>query len=90
MIAHDKTSREIAAELYISVRTVERHRENICQKLDLHGSNALLRFADLAQDVGDLVDEIDVNPFVLLPKGAVALDCLVVKSVPSPSGRGLG
>ena len=38
-------SREIAAELFISVRTVERHRLNICTKLDLHGSNALIHFA---------------------------------------------
>jgi DNA-binding NarL/FixJ family response regulator len=40
-----KTSKEIAAELFISVRTVERHRANICEKLDLHGSHALIRFA---------------------------------------------
>ena len=44
-IADHKTSREIAAELFISIRTVERHRLNICNKLDLHGSNALIRFA---------------------------------------------
>ncbi|MGH9845622.1 MAG: response regulator [Blastocatellia bacterium] len=45
LIAEHKTSREIAEELFISVRTVERHRLNICTKLDLHGSNALLKFA---------------------------------------------
>src|SRR5215470_6496772 len=45
LIAENKTSREIAAELFISVRTVERHRFNICTKLDIHGSNALIRFA---------------------------------------------
>jgi DNA-binding NarL/FixJ family response regulator len=45
LIADHKTSREIAAELFISVRTVERHRLNICDKLNLHGSNALIRFA---------------------------------------------
>ena len=45
LIADHKTSREIAAELFISVRTVERLRLNICTKLDLHGSNALLTFA---------------------------------------------
>jgi DNA-binding NarL/FixJ family response regulator len=45
LIADSKTSREIAAELFISIRTVERHRLNICDKLDIHGSNALIRFA---------------------------------------------
>lgn len=40
-----KTSREIADELFISVRTVENHRANICQKLELHGAHALLKFA---------------------------------------------
>ena len=45
MVAQEKTSREIAADLSISVRTVEHHRANICEKLDLRGSNALIRFA---------------------------------------------
>ena len=45
LTAENKTSREIAAELFISPRTVERHRLNIAAKLDLHGSNALIRFA---------------------------------------------
>jgi DNA-binding NarL/FixJ family response regulator len=45
LIAGAKTSVEIARELHVSVRTVEHHRANICTKLDIHGSNALLRFA---------------------------------------------
>jgi DNA-binding NarL/FixJ family response regulator len=45
LIAENKTSREIADALYISIRTVENHRANICQKLDLHGAHALLKFA---------------------------------------------
>ncbi len=45
LIADNKTSREIADALFISVRTVENHRSNICQKLDLHGAHALLKFA---------------------------------------------
>lgn len=45
LISDHKTSKEIADELFISHRTVERHRENICTKLDLRGSNALLKFA---------------------------------------------
>ncbi len=45
LIAEDKTSKEIAAELFISVRTVEHHRAHICEKLDLRGFNALVKFA---------------------------------------------
>lgn len=44
-IADHKTSREIAAEMFVSVRTVEQHRANIAEKMNLRGNNALLRFA---------------------------------------------
>jgi DNA-binding NarL/FixJ family response regulator len=44
-IADAKTSDQIASELHVSIRTIEHHRANICAKLSLHGSNALLRFA---------------------------------------------
>jgi DNA-binding NarL/FixJ family response regulator len=45
LIATDKSSKEIGAELSIHYRTVENHRTNICRKLGLEGANALLRFA---------------------------------------------
>jgi DNA-binding NarL/FixJ family response regulator len=45
LIAGKKTSREIGAELFISPRTVEAHRANICAKLKLTGSHSLLQFA---------------------------------------------
>lgn len=45
LVARNKTSREIAEELSLSYHTVVTHRKNICQRLDLHGSNALLEFA---------------------------------------------
>lgn len=45
LIAADKSSKEIGAELSIHYRTVENHRTNICGKLGLEGANALLRFA---------------------------------------------
>jgi DNA-binding NarL/FixJ family response regulator len=40
-----RTSKEVAHECGISFRTVENHRANICAKLGLSGTNALLRFA---------------------------------------------
>src|SRR5215510_11861374 len=42
LVAEKKTSRQIAAELFISVRTVEAHRANISAKLELSGSHCLL------------------------------------------------
>jgi DNA-binding CsgD family transcriptional regulator len=45
LISQYKTSKEIAAELLISVRTVEHHRANIAEKLELKGSHVLLKFA---------------------------------------------
>lgn len=45
MIAEEKTSRAIAEELFVSVRTVENHRSNITSKLGLSGSHALFKFA---------------------------------------------
>jgi len=45
LIASDRTSKEIADELGLSSRTVENHRTNICNKLELHGSHALVKFA---------------------------------------------
>jgi DNA-binding NarL/FixJ family response regulator len=45
LVAEEKTSPEIAAALFISVRTVEHHRSHICEKLELRGFNALVKFA---------------------------------------------
>lgn len=43
-VANNKTTHEIAEELFISERTVDRHRSNICKKLDLTGNNALIKY----------------------------------------------
>ncbi len=45
LVAQEKTTKEIAAELFISPKTVEHHRASICDKLELHGFNALVKFA---------------------------------------------
>jgi len=45
LVAENKTSKEIAQALFISVRTVDNHRTNISTKLELRGPHALLKFA---------------------------------------------
>jgi len=45
LIADYKTSKQIAAALFISPHTVQTHRKNICVKLELEGNHALMRFA---------------------------------------------
>jgi DNA-binding NarL/FixJ family response regulator len=45
LISENKTSKEIGDEMNTSYRTVENHRSNICNKLEIHGSHALLKFA---------------------------------------------
>jgi DNA-binding NarL/FixJ family response regulator len=45
LIAQDLTSKEIADRLGASVRTIDNHRSHISEKLGLHGSHSLLKFA---------------------------------------------
>ena len=45
LLATMKTNQEIAEQLHISIKTVHNHRNNICDKLGLHGAHALLKFA---------------------------------------------
>ena len=45
LIADLRSNAEIAKELFISKRTVENHRVNISRKLEITGTNALLKFA---------------------------------------------
>jgi DNA-binding NarL/FixJ family response regulator len=44
-IADGYTSREIADTLVISIKTVDRHRENIMSKLNLHNRVELVKYA---------------------------------------------
>lgn len=55
-IADGKTTREIASEFFISPRTVDTHRSNICEKLQLSGSNRLLQFALQNRDALNQLD----------------------------------
>ncbi|WP_290876548.1 response regulator transcription factor [Gracilimonas sp.] len=45
LLTEGLTSTEIASKLYISPRTVEKHRTNLLKKLDLKNTAALVRFA---------------------------------------------
>jgi hypothetical protein len=41
--------------------------------------DAIMHVERLAMDLAGDVQELDINPFVVRPRGAVALDALVVK-----------
>jgi DNA-binding NarL/FixJ family response regulator len=45
LVAEGKTSKEIASVLDVSVKTVETHRANIMNKLDIHETAGLVRYA---------------------------------------------
>jgi two-component system, NarL family, response regulator NreC len=45
LVAEGLTNQEIAKKLYISPRTVDTHRTNIMQKLDIHDVATLVRYA---------------------------------------------
>ena len=45
LIAEGKANKQTAAELSISVKTVEKHRQHLMDKLDLHDAAALTRYA---------------------------------------------
>jgi DNA-binding NarL/FixJ family response regulator len=45
LIAEGKANKQAAAELGIGVKTVEKHREHVMQKLDIHDTAGLTRYA---------------------------------------------
>jgi DNA-binding NarL/FixJ family response regulator len=45
LIAEGKANKQSAAELGISIKTVEKHRQNLMSKLDLHDTAGLTRYA---------------------------------------------
>jgi DNA-binding NarL/FixJ family response regulator len=55
-IALGLTNREIAEKLFLSFRTVNTHRANIMQKLDIHDTAGLVRHA-IATGVVDMKKE---------------------------------
>src|SRR6202035_1515903 len=52
---------------------------------------ALIALGRIAEDLADVAQSIDINPFVVLPRGGFALDALVVpRASPPPCGGGEG
>lgn len=45
LIAEGESNKEIASDLYISIKTVEKHRQSIMKKLDIHDVSGLTRYA---------------------------------------------
>jgi DNA-binding NarL/FixJ family response regulator len=45
LIAEGKANKETAAELDISIKTVEKHREKVMSKLGIHDTAGLTRYA---------------------------------------------
>jgi len=45
MKARSLTSKRIAELLYIGVKTVEKHRQRLMEKLDIHDTAGLTRYA---------------------------------------------
>jgi DNA-binding NarL/FixJ family response regulator len=45
LIAEGHANKQIAVELNISIKTVEKHRQHLMEKLDIHDIAGLTRFA---------------------------------------------
>lgn len=45
LVAEGKANKQTAAELGISIKTVEKHRQNVMAKLNIHGTASLTRYA---------------------------------------------
>ena len=45
LIAEGKSTKEVASVLCISVKTAESHRTRLMQKLDIHETASLVRYA---------------------------------------------
>jgi DNA-binding NarL/FixJ family response regulator len=45
LIAEGEANKQVAAELGIGIKTVEKHREHLMQKLDIHDTAGLTRYA---------------------------------------------
>jgi DNA-binding NarL/FixJ family response regulator len=45
LVAEGSANKQIAAEMNISIKTVEKHRQKVMDKLNIHGTASLTRYA---------------------------------------------
>ncbi len=45
LVAEGRSNKEVASDLCISIKTVEKHRQSVMRKLNLHDTSALTRYA---------------------------------------------
>lgn len=60
-ISTNLTTNEIADKVFNSYKTIENHRYNICRKLDINGSNNLMRFAIQHLDIIEIITKKDAE-----------------------------
>ena len=60
LIAEGKSNKQIAAELFISIKTVEKHRQQVMDKLNIHDIAGLTRYAI---SIGVIESKASVIPF---------------------------
>jgi len=56
LVAEGKANKQIASELGISIKTVEKHRQHLMKKLDIHDTAGLTRYAIATGVIEDDVD----------------------------------
>jgi len=54
LVGKGLTNKSIAEELHLSIRTIQAHRRNICLKLNLRGSNGLIKWLMSVQNGNNL------------------------------------
>jgi DNA-binding NarL/FixJ family response regulator len=60
LIAEGKANKQMAAELGVGIKTVEKHRQQVMQKLDIHDTAGLTRYAisaGIIESIGHLTVE---------------------------------
>ncbi|MFZ2655503.1 MAG: response regulator transcription factor [Victivallales bacterium] len=61
LVAEGRANKEIASDLGISIKTVEKHRQSVMQKLNLHDTAGLTRYAISAGIIESSVQSTIIN-----------------------------